>query len=226
MSRWLVVELLVDPPEKRPKGLGEAEELMSQMNFGHLWILESWGMAHEPGTSQQKLKVCGRMKADKKIKVKRLDPDQAWELFQRNASKDVIRSDAGINPLAKQVADECAGLPLALITAGQAMSTKKTWEAWNDALTLMRHAKTPEIAAALQRLSSLPHVSTWRLQLQEMEDLALCNDMEELISDAGASTSFSFSLSRLPLDSLHELNCISRQPLTLPYLKSIEVINC
>ncbi|RZS24422.1 hypothetical protein BHM03_00057485 [Ensete ventricosum] len=86
------------------------------------------------------------MKADKKIKVKRLDPDQAWELFQRNASKDVIRSDAGINPLAKQVADECAGLPLALITAGQAMSTKKTWEAWNDALTLMRHAKTPEIA--------------------------------------------------------------------------------
>ncbi|RWW43528.1 hypothetical protein BHE74_00050794 [Ensete ventricosum] len=31
MSRWLVVELLVDPPEKRPKGLGEAEELMSQV---------------------------------------------------------------------------------------------------------------------------------------------------------------------------------------------------
>ncbi|RZS24423.1 hypothetical protein BHM03_00057486 [Ensete ventricosum] len=53
-------------------------------------------------------------------------------------------------------------------------------------------------------------------------DISRCNDMEELISDAGASTSFSFSLSRLPLDSLHELNCISRQPLTLPYLKSIE----
>ncbi|RWW43529.1 hypothetical protein BHE74_00050792 [Ensete ventricosum] len=57
-------------------------------------------------------------------------------------------------------------------------------------------------------------------------DISRCNDMEELISDAGSSTSFSFSLSRLPLDSLHELNCISRQPLTLPYLKSIEVINC
>ncbi|CAL9115270.1 unnamed protein product [Musa textilis] len=187
-------------------------------------------------------------------------------------------------------------------------------------------------AAALQRLSSLPHVYTWHLQLQEMEDLAFsdqlfksiagsrnirqslellsissssrmdelsvvhcgeaheegleclkylklkdlqpsrevtwkgvkpeimlpslrelviyncnklrnvtwvpqlpclyimdrsrCNDMEALISDAGASISFSLSLSRLRLDSLHKLNCISRQPVTFPYLESIEVINC
>ncbi|XP_042389988.1 disease resistance protein UNI-like isoform X1 [Zingiber officinale] len=82
--------------------------------------------------------LCGRMKAEKKIKVKCLDPNQAWQLFKENSDEDVLSSDRGINSCAQDLAKECAGLPLALITVARAMSGKKSWEVWKEALHQIR----------------------------------------------------------------------------------------
>ncbi|KAG6526773.1 probable disease resistance protein At1g61300 [Zingiber officinale] len=109
------------------------------------------GMAHsatERGQQQQPRKVvvfttrseivCAQMKAEKKTKVKCLDSDQAWKLFEQNSDGDVLSSDAGIKFVAEKLAKECAGLPLALVTIARALSGKKSWEVWNDALNQIR----------------------------------------------------------------------------------------
>ncbi|XP_042466343.1 probable disease resistance protein At4g14610 [Zingiber officinale] len=82
--------------------------------------------------------VCAQMKAEKKIKVRCLDSEQAWQLFEQNSDGDVLSSDARIKFLAEELAKECAGLPLALVTVARAMSGKRSWEAWNDALHQIR----------------------------------------------------------------------------------------
>ncbi|XP_042465433.1 probable disease resistance protein At1g61300 [Zingiber officinale] len=117
-----------------------------------LMDLQLLGMAHsatEQGQHQQQPRkvvvfttrsetVCTQMKADKKIKAKCLDPDQAWRLFEQNSDKKFLSSDGGINFVAQELAKECAGLPLALVTVARAMSGKKSWEAWKDALHQIR----------------------------------------------------------------------------------------
>ncbi|KAG6526763.1 hypothetical protein ZIOFF_016764 [Zingiber officinale] len=114
--------------------------------------LQLLGMAHsattERGQQQQPRKtvvfttrsegVCVQMEAEKKIKVKCLDPVQAWQLFEENSEGDVLNSDAGIKFVAEKLAKECAGLPLALVTVARAMSGKKSWEVWDAALRQIR----------------------------------------------------------------------------------------
>ncbi|XP_042465431.1 disease resistance protein SUMM2-like [Zingiber officinale] len=82
--------------------------------------------------------MCAQMNAEKKVKVNCLDSDQAWQLFVQNSDGDVLGSDAGIKFVAEKLAKECAGLPLALVTVARAMSGKRSWEAWNDALHQIR----------------------------------------------------------------------------------------
>ncbi|XP_042459946.1 probable disease resistance protein At1g61300 [Zingiber officinale] len=113
--------------------------------------LQLLGMAHsatDRGQQQQPRKtvvfttrseaVCVQMKAEKKIKIKCLDPVQAWQLFEENSEGDVLNSDAGIKFVAEKLVEECAGLPLALITIARAMSGKKTWGDWDAALRQIR----------------------------------------------------------------------------------------
>ncbi|XP_042465423.1 probable disease resistance protein At4g14610 isoform X2 [Zingiber officinale] len=82
--------------------------------------------------------VCAQMKAEKKFKVRCLDSEQAWQLFVQNSDGDVLGSDPGIMFVAKELVQECAGLPLALVTVARAMSGRRSWEAWNDALHQIR----------------------------------------------------------------------------------------
>ncbi|XP_074584566.1 putative disease resistance protein At1g61300 [Curcuma longa] len=88
--------------------------------------------------------ACTEMRANM-IKVEGLPSDQAWELFLKNTGENVINSKPGINQLARQIAKECAGVPLALITVGRAMSTKRSMEAWKDALTQLETSQLPEL---------------------------------------------------------------------------------
>ncbi|KAG6526783.1 putative disease resistance protein At3g15700 [Zingiber officinale] len=116
----------------------------------HMKSVQLLGMAHsatEPGQQQPRKvmvfttrseTVCAQMKAGKKIKVRCLDSEQAWQLFEQNSDEDVLSSDAGIKFVAEELAKECAGLPLALVTVARAMSGKRSWEAWSDALHQIR----------------------------------------------------------------------------------------
>ncbi|KAI6689549.1 hypothetical protein NL676_026377 [Syzygium grande] len=67
--------------------------------------------------------VCSQMGADKtSFKVQCLTPEEAQELFENNVGKSIVNSHPEIQDLAKDIVQECGGLPLALITVGRAMA--------------------------------------------------------------------------------------------------------
>ncbi|KDO41652.1 hypothetical protein CISIN_1g035887mg [Citrus sinensis] len=84
--------------------------------------------------------VCGLMETQKKFKVECLGDNEAWELFLQKVGEETLGSHPDIPELAKTVAKECCGLPLALITTGRAMSGKKTPEEWNYAIEMLRRS--------------------------------------------------------------------------------------
>ncbi|KAF8401762.1 hypothetical protein HHK36_012708 [Tetracentron sinense] len=107
--------------------------------------LESVGIPHPDGRNKSKVvfttrseAVCGRMDAQKKIRIECLLWHEAWDLFQEKVGKDALNAHPEIPELAATVAKECAGLPLALITIGRTMASKKTLQEWNHAITVLR----------------------------------------------------------------------------------------
>ncbi|RWR88335.1 disease resistance-like protein isoform X1 [Cinnamomum micranthum f. kanehirae] len=87
--------------------------------------------------------VCNDMKADAKIRVNALTEAEAWDLFAANVGEEVAHQ-LDIKDIAKNVAMECGGLPLAIIVVAKAMQGEKKKELWEDALRALR-ASVPEI---------------------------------------------------------------------------------
>ncbi|KAJ0099548.1 hypothetical protein Patl1_21860 [Pistacia atlantica] len=83
--------------------------------------------------------VCGSIKADKHFKVEYLRDEEAGKLFEENLQSDVL-DHPDIRQLAKVVAKECGGLPLALLTVSRAMSCKNTPQEWRYAANLLRNS--------------------------------------------------------------------------------------
>ncbi|KAK3012802.1 hypothetical protein RJ639_008029, partial [Escallonia herrerae] len=85
--------------------------------------------------TSRSLDVCRYMKTDEDIKVGVLDVEESWKLFTQNAGKVVNLEN--IEPVAKQVARECGGLPLLINIVGASMRGKKMVQLWEDALSEM-----------------------------------------------------------------------------------------
>ncbi|KAJ0007078.1 hypothetical protein Pint_30374 [Pistacia integerrima] len=83
--------------------------------------------------------VCGSMNTNKDFKVEYLTDEEAWKLFEKNLKSEVLEHP-DIPQLAKVVAKECGGLPLALVTVSRAMSCKKIPQEWRYAANLLRNS--------------------------------------------------------------------------------------
>ncbi|CAK9161529.1 unnamed protein product [Ilex paraguariensis] len=81
--------------------------------------------------------VCGKMEAQKKVRVKCLPWETAWDLFQNKVGDETLKSDPVIPRLVELVAKECGGLSHALITLGRAMACKKTSQEWEYAIEVL-----------------------------------------------------------------------------------------
>ncbi|KAM0943151.1 putative P-loop containing nucleoside triphosphate hydrolase, leucine-rich repeat domain superfamily [Dioscorea sansibarensis] len=101
-------------------------------------------------------KVCGFMEANKKIKMECLGSDASWLLFKKKAGEDLIASNSLIEGHAKDITKECAGLPLALVTVGKAMSTKKTPQEWEYVASMMRKSKYQSIPGMKKESNFFP----------------------------------------------------------------------
>ncbi|XVF24827.1 hypothetical protein REPUB_Repub13aG0161400 [Reevesia pubescens] len=84
--------------------------------------------------------VCFQMGANKKIKVECLPQPEALKLFEDKVGEETLDRHPDIRKLAEELAEECAGLPLALITIGRAMASKKTPEEWKYAIEVLRRS--------------------------------------------------------------------------------------
>ncbi|KAI6689553.1 hypothetical protein NL676_026381 [Syzygium grande] len=82
--------------------------------------------------------VCHQMGADKIFEVQCLTSEEALALFENYVGKSTVDSHPEIPKLAKDVAQECKGLPLALITVGRAMAGISNPHEWKHALTTLQ----------------------------------------------------------------------------------------
>ncbi|PHT39536.1 hypothetical protein CQW23_18390 [Capsicum baccatum] len=86
--------------------------------------------------TSRSLEVCRKMKTDTEMNIFTLKEDESWQLFVKNAG-DVVNLEY-IQPLAKKIARECDGLPLAITVIGSSMRGKTRVELWQDALKSLR----------------------------------------------------------------------------------------
>ncbi|XVF03895.1 hypothetical protein REPUB_Repub05bG0032800 [Reevesia pubescens] len=73
--------------------------------------------------------VCIRMRSHKKIQLHVLSNDEAWTLFKRNAGLHDASGYGELDDVARKVAGECKGLPLAIVTIARALR-EKTLDEW------------------------------------------------------------------------------------------------
>ncbi|KAG4160735.1 hypothetical protein ERO13_D01G016900v2 [Gossypium hirsutum] len=90
----------------------------------------------------RRLDVCCQMQPnmDNNIRVECLPPGEAFKLFEEKVGSETLRMHPDICKLAEAVVEECAGLPLALITIGRAMASKKTRREWEYATEVLRQS--------------------------------------------------------------------------------------
>ncbi|TMX02901.1 hypothetical protein EJD97_019341 [Solanum chilense] len=86
--------------------------------------------------------VCESMEAQKIMEVGTLSEEEAWNLFRQKLGNSVV--DPSLLDIAKDVAKECKGLPLAIVTVAGALKLK-TKPSWEDALKQLRNAETRNI---------------------------------------------------------------------------------
>ncbi|XP_028777842.1 probable disease resistance protein At4g27220 [Neltuma alba] len=85
--------------------------------------------------------VCKDMETDKDVEVKLLPENEAWNLFNDKAG-ELVPSDPNVQSIAMEVAKQCCGLPLAIVTVGRALRNTADIREWEDALQELRTSTT------------------------------------------------------------------------------------
>jgi len=85
--------------------------------------------------------ICSSMGCEPKVFLRVLPEDEAWDLFRINAG--LRDRDSTSNTLAREVARECQGLPIALVTVGRALRDKSAVE-WKAAFKQLKDSQFME----------------------------------------------------------------------------------
>ncbi|TYI41446.1 hypothetical protein ES332_A01G021900v1 [Gossypium tomentosum] len=90
----------------------------------------------------RRLDVCCQMQPnmDNNIRVQCLPPGEAFKLFEEKVGSETLQMHPNFRKLAEAVVQECAGLPLALVTIGRAMASKKSPPEWEYAIEVLRQS--------------------------------------------------------------------------------------
>ncbi|KAK4581001.1 hypothetical protein RGQ29_024601 [Quercus rubra] len=81
--------------------------------------------------------ACTQMKTKKIFPIKVLSEEEAWNLFREMAGNCI--DTLCLHPIAKEVAKECGGLPVAIVTVGRALENKSEFE-WRAALQQLKNS--------------------------------------------------------------------------------------
>lgn len=87
--------------------------------------------------TSRSISACNQMKADKIFKIREMPENEAWLLFERTAEKS-FHPDPNLHQVARDIVEECGGLPLAIVTIARALENEKDKSMWDDALQRLR----------------------------------------------------------------------------------------
>ncbi|XP_077243586.1 putative disease resistance protein At4g27220 isoform X2 [Tasmannia lanceolata] len=110
--------------------------------------------------------VCSKMNCQEIIKVKELSPQDSWDLFKEKASVDET------DEVAKDVAKECKGLPLAIVTVARALKCKDS-DAWENARRELRASCPKNIDNVYKDLYSCLELSYNYMEGEEVKSCFL-----------------------------------------------------
>ncbi|XVF77488.1 hypothetical protein PTKIN_Ptkin14bG0048300 [Pterospermum kingtungense] len=147
--------------------------------------------------------VCVRMGCQEKFELCVLSESEAWALFKDKAD---LKDDASmLNEIAKEVAYECKGLPLAIVTIGKAIKGEslEEWIAANKRFKDSRHLDNEdELFCNVEKLK-LSNV-------REHKNIVPSNNMEWLMDttgEKGSITAFS-NLGAIQVGTFQNLRCL------------------
>ncbi|CAA2974644.1 disease resistance At4g27190-like [Olea europaea subsp. europaea] len=119
--------------------------------------------------------MCNKMEAQKKFKIEVLDKKEGWQLFKYASGISDNETDDELVSIAKKVAYECRGLPIALMIVGKALKGNKTMYKWRDTLRKLQRSS----ATNLEEMDNIMYQSIrWSLNYLGSEDrdlLLLCS---------------------------------------------------
>ncbi|KAL7587776.1 hypothetical protein Lser_V15G40144 [Lactuca serriola] len=94
--------------------------------------------------------VCEGMNVDRNICVNILTKKEAWVLLKRIVGDEKLANDSSLEIIAKEVTEECGGLPLIIQAVGNALKNKKI-DIWEAALDRLRKHAPLEIAPEIRK---------------------------------------------------------------------------
>ncbi|KAL5975084.1 hypothetical protein ACLOJK_031760 [Asimina triloba] len=111
--------------------------------------------------------VCREMEASFGIQGQLLSEDKSCKLFKQKVG-DIVEAPT-VQGVAKKLADECRGLPLALVTGGEALNDQKSVRIWNNALSEMKKAAPASITGMEKEVYRSLKLSFDDLQSEELK---------------------------------------------------------
>jgi disease resistance protein RPS2 len=84
--------------------------------------------------------VCHGIACDYKIQVKLLFEEEAWTLFKKNLGRAIALS-LEVEGIAKDIAKECAGLPLEIITVAESLRGVDDLYQWRNTLMKLKESE-------------------------------------------------------------------------------------
>ncbi|KAB1202391.1 hypothetical protein CJ030_MR8G020188 [Morella rubra] len=115
--------------------------------------------------------VCG-MSTQKDFGLGVLSEEEAWSLFEKMGAVGDSVKDPNIRSTATEIAKECAGLPIALVTVSRALKNKSLNE-WKDALVQLRRPVPGNLTQMLAFVYKLTELSYKHLGCAEDKSVFL-----------------------------------------------------
>ncbi|XP_040998560.1 LOW QUALITY PROTEIN: disease resistance protein SUMM2-like [Juglans microcarpa x Juglans regia] len=116
--------------------------------------------------------TCNQMRFQKIFPVELLSEEEAWNLFREMAG-DCINTPNDLILIARKVAKECAGLPLAIRVVGSALSNKRNEYEWDAALQQLQKSIPQHILGMDQEVYSRIEFSYNYLESEEAKSCFL-----------------------------------------------------
>ncbi|XP_031263107.1 probable disease resistance protein At4g27220 [Pistacia vera] len=120
-------------------------------------------------TSRSKT-ACTQMTCQKIFTVEVLSKQESWVLFREIVGSNVETTE--INPIARDVAAKCDGLPIAIVTIARALKDKNT-TVWRDALRQLKRSTPTNIPGTEKNIISSLELSFTYLESVEAKTLFL-----------------------------------------------------
>ncbi|KAJ9682446.1 hypothetical protein PVL29_018376 [Vitis rotundifolia] len=121
-------------------------------------------------TSRNKQVLSNEMSTQKDFRVRHLQEDETWILFKNTAGDSIENPE--LQPIAVDVAKECAGLPIAIVTVAKALKNKNV-SIWKDALQQLKSQTSTNITGLETKVYSSLKLSYEHLEGDEVKSLCL-----------------------------------------------------